>query len=156
GHRSAARAVLMIQLVPLTRAHLPALVTLAADPLIQQFTRVPASVEPWLARYEAGRGDGTREAFAIVDDSGELLGAAVAPRIGRATRTIELGYMVAAEARGRGIATAALELLVRWAFDELGALRLELLIGTDNAASRVVAERAGFTREGVLRSLHVR
>jgi RimJ/RimL family protein N-acetyltransferase len=147
-----------VALALLTRAHLPALAELARDPEVQRFTRVPTgdAVTGWLARYEAGRGNGTREAFAILDDTGAFAGAALAPRIDRDARTVELGYMVVPAFRRRGIATDALELLARWALAELGALRLELLIGTDNEASRIVARRAGFHREGVLRSLHVR
>ena len=62
------------------------------------------------------------------------------------------GYWPAAPARGRGSATRALRLLSRWAFDTLGLARLELTCGPDNTASQRVAERAGFVREGMLRS----
>jgi RimJ/RimL family protein N-acetyltransferase len=44
--------------------------------------------------------------------------------------------------------------LTDWAFEELGALRLELLIGVTNDASKRVAERSGYRFEGVLRSRH--
>jgi RimJ/RimL family protein N-acetyltransferase len=54
--------------------------------------------------------------------------------------------------RGHGAATRAVRLLARWAFDDLGIARLELTCGPDNTASQRVAERCGFTREGVLRS----
>ncbi len=64
--------------------------------------------------------------------------------------------MIIPAARGRGIATWALRELTTWALAELGSLRLELLISTDNEASRVVAQRAGYRCEGVLRSVHVR
>jgi RimJ/RimL family protein N-acetyltransferase len=43
-------------------------------------------------------------------------------------------------------------LLARWAFADLGIERLQLTCGPDNGASQRVTERAGFTREGVLRS----
>ena len=56
------------------------------------------------------------------------------------------------EARRRGIATRAVRLLARWAFDELAIARLELTCGPDNEASQRVAARCGFVREGVLRS----
>ena len=44
--------------------------------------------------------------------------------------------------------------LTEWAISELGMLRLELMIGVDNSASKKVAERCGYAFEGVLRSLH--
>jgi RimJ/RimL family protein N-acetyltransferase len=124
-----------------------------------RFTRIPEPVpvgfaRTWLERYEEGRADGSREAFAIVDFGGGFLGLAVAPEVDRETRTAELGYIVAPRARGRGVATAALGRLTEWALSELGMLRLELLIGVDNVASKKVAERCGYALEGVLRSLY--
>ena len=64
--------------------------------------------------------------------------------------------MVAPSARGRGVGTQALRLLTEWGFSDRGLLRLELLIRADNEASRIVAERASYVREGVLRSVHVK
>jgi RimJ/RimL family protein N-acetyltransferase len=66
--------------------------------------------------------------------------------------TGHIGYWLAREARGRGTVTRALVLLCRYAFDELGLARLELVTDPDNAASQRVAEKAGFRREAVLRS----
>ena len=43
-------------------------------------------------------------------------------------------------------------LVARFAFDELGAGRVQLTTELDNRGSQRVAEKAGFTREGVLRS----
>jgi RimJ/RimL family protein N-acetyltransferase len=80
----------------------------------------------------------------------------VAPRIDQVARTAELGYVLVQQARGRGVASTALRLLTQWAFSELEALRLELLISVENQASQRVAARCGYVREGVLRSLHVK
>jgi RimJ/RimL family protein N-acetyltransferase len=149
-----------VRLVIFDDRHLGPLAAMLDDPDIQRFTRVPFSPPPtfaeaWLARYRAGRADGTREAFAIEDRSdGSFLGIAVAPSIDAPARTVELGYVIAPAARGRGAATEALRLLVPWAFDGLGARRLELLISLENEASKAVARRAGFVFEGVLRGMH--
>lgn len=128
------------------------------DPDVVRFTRIPEPVPPgfartWLAAYEDARREGTREAFAIVGAGGGFLGIAVAPRIDRETRTAELGYITASAARGRGVATEALRRLTEWAFAELEMERLELLISVGNPASKRVAERVGYVREGILRSL---
>ena len=65
----------------------------------------------------------------------------------------EIGYWVGAEARGRGVATAATRLAASWAFEAVPTLeRLQLRAAVDNVASNRVAEKAGFTREGVLRA----
>jgi RimJ/RimL family protein N-acetyltransferase len=142
--------------------HLGGMDALLSDPAVLRFTRVPVPVPDgfarrWFAGYEEARLTASRELFAIVDSSGaEFLGLAMAPRIDHEERTAELGYIVAPAARGRGVATAALGLLTEWAFDRLDALRLELLISVENAASQRVAARCGYTREGVLRSLYIK
>ena len=66
------------------------------------------------------------------------------------------GYWTVAEHRGRGLTAEALDLLCRWAFQQLAVRRMELVVDATNAGSRRVAERAGFVAEGVLRqrSLH--
>jgi RimJ/RimL family protein N-acetyltransferase len=150
-----------IRLEPLAERHLDAVAALLDDPDVLHFTRVP---EPppadfprtWLARYEAGRADGSAEGFAAVDAAGAFLGLALAPAIDRAAGEVELGYVVAPASRGRGAATAILEELTAWAFESLGALRLVLIINVGNAASERVAERCGYTREGVLRSIYLK
>ena len=89
----------------------------------------------------------------MLDDDGEFLGAVMAPTIDAESRTMELGYVIAPHARGRGVASESLRLLTEWAFEQ-GAERLELLIATDNPASRRVAERCGYRLEGVMRSVY--
>ena len=148
-----------IALVPFGPEHLKALAPMLDDPDVRRHTFVPDPPQAgfarrWLDRYEAGRLDGTREGFAVVDADGTLLGLALAPRIERKAHTVELGYLVAPTARGRGIATEALRLLTDWAFQELGAERIELKIAAENPASQRVAERCGYLREGVLRSTY--
>jgi RimJ/RimL family protein N-acetyltransferase len=72
-----------------------------------------------------------------------------------AAETGRVGYWCAAHERRRGIATRALRLVCRYALDELGLARIELITDVDNVASQGVAQKAGFRREGVLRS-HLR
>jgi len=71
-------------------------------------------------------------------------------------RRCEIGYWLAPWARGRGAATRAVALLAPWALRELGLARVALHTTPDNEPSQRVAERAGFTREGVLRSYEER
>jgi RimJ/RimL family protein N-acetyltransferase len=66
---------------------------------------------------------------------------------------VEVGYWARAEARGRGVTTRALVLATTFAFEQ-GAARVQLRADVENAASRRVAEKAGFTAEGVLREVH--
>ena len=101
-----------IRLEPLSERHLDGLRDMVSDPVVLRYTRVPEPVpdgfeQKWFAMYAAGRIDGTREAFAALEGD-EFLGIGVAPSIDRDGRTVELGYIVAAHARGRGVATATL------------------------------------------------
>jgi RimJ/RimL family protein N-acetyltransferase len=56
-----------------------------------------------------------------------------------------------AGARRRGVATRAVRLLAEWARRELGLTRIEILPHHDNAASRRVAQKAGFRDTGDLK-----
>jgi len=60
----------------------------------------------------------------------------------------EIGYWVAAQARGKGVASRAVTLLRDWAAGELGLTVIELVIHEDNRLSRRVAERTGFLDTG--------
>jgi len=147
-----------MRLEPFAEAHLSLIAGLLADPETLRFTRIPEPTPPefpreWLERYETGRREGTREAFVALDDTRTFLGLALVPSIDREAREAELGYMVVPEARGRGVATEMLQELTRWAFAQ-GLERCELFIDARNPASARVAERCGYVREGLLRSVH--
>lgn len=64
----------------------------------------------------------------------------------------EVGFGCAPWARGEGLVTAALRLVCRWGFTELGLARIEWRAYLGNTASRRVAEKAGFRYEGEQRS----
>jgi RimJ/RimL family protein N-acetyltransferase len=149
-----------IRLETLAPQHLEGLAELGRDPEVQRFTYVPSPWEEgfertWLERYEQAHEEGTRAGFAIVDEeSGTFLGLAALVSLDRDGREAEAGYIVSPQARGKGIAVRALRLLTDWSLGELRLERVELRITTENAGSIRVAERAGFVREGVHRSLH--
>jgi RimJ/RimL family protein N-acetyltransferase len=127
----------------------PAIVAACQDPDIPRWTSVPAPYTESDAR--AWLESGEEESFAVVDrSSGGLLGSIGVRFLGDGIA--EVGYWVANEARGRGVATRALVLVAAWVFDDHGVRRLQLRADTENAASQRVAEKAGFVREGVLRS----
>ena len=146
-----------IRLVPLALAHKRAIAVLIEDDDVVTYTRIPTRPPPdyaagWVARYEEGWQDGSRAGFAIESHDGEFLGLGMFVRLEPEGRQGEIGYVVGPAARGRGVATRALRLLTAWGFAQLGLERIELWIDTANAGSERVAERAGYLREGVLRS----
>jgi RimJ/RimL family protein N-acetyltransferase len=138
------------------------------DPDIPRFTRIKSpytradavsfvelAVEHW-RDCEPSRADRTTAtpglSFAIADGSTDQLLGCIGVHPREQAEVAEIGYWVVRDARRRGIATRAVKLASPWAFRELDLQRLELLTRTDNVASQGVAERAGFTREGLLRS----
>jgi len=100
--------------------------------------------------YIAGIGE---QAYAVTDaESGRVLGS-IGLRWNDAHDVAEVGYWLREDARGRGTATRALALVSTVAFEQ-GAARVQLRAAVGNTASRRVAEKVGFTLEGVLRSAH--
>lgn len=99
-----------------------------------------------------------REGFALLmlarDESGgegDVVGATGLHDVDWAVRRFEIGYWCRSGFTGRGYATEAVRAVTRFAFDRLQARRVEIRMDAGNERSRRVAERAGFTFEGVLR-----
>lgn len=66
---------------------------------------------------------------------------------------MNLGYWVRTGFQSCGIAHTATELLAKTAFEDLDLNRIEIAAAIENIASHKTAEKAGATREGVLRQL---
>jgi RimJ/RimL family protein N-acetyltransferase len=82
-----------------------------------------------------------------------LIGSCQLNEIDGHHRTCELQIRIGdASDRGQGYGTEAVELLLRHAFDDLGLERVGLHVFDGNAAAIRAYERAGFRREGLLRS----
>ena len=87
-----------------------------------------------------------------IEAAGRFCGAVGLNRAAWASGRVEIGYWVAPWARRQGYAVEATGAVAAYAFAK-GLYRVELLAATGNIASQRVAERAGFTREGVLRQV---
>ncbi|MBA3341088.1 MAG: GNAT family N-acetyltransferase [Gemmatimonadaceae bacterium] len=55
------------------------------------------------------------------------------------------------DAWGRGVATEAIRVATRFAFERLGLHRVQAVVYADNSGSATALERAGYAREGVAR-----
>jgi len=84
--------------------------------------------------------------------SGELVGGSGFPRLDWSVPKFEIGYWCRTDSTGRGYIAEAVRRLCVYAFEELGAARVELSIDDRNVRSIGVAERLGFRQEGLLRS----
>jgi RimJ/RimL family protein N-acetyltransferase len=116
--------------------------------------RTLADARERVGRSERERADRPvlRWAVAEGDAAGPMLGE-VSIDLSMADLGIGLvGWWLLPAGRGRGLASRAVRLLARYAFTELGLARLEAGIATGNTASLAVAERAGWAREGIMRS----
>jgi RimJ/RimL family protein N-acetyltransferase len=92
-------------------------------------------------------------ALAAVDSATDaIVGGATLHHLDSERKIVEIGYFVLPAARGRGIATTIARTLAEHAFS-LGIERVAAYVNVGNTASERVLERAGFTREGVVRSM---
>jgi ribosomal-protein-alanine N-acetyltransferase len=101
-------------------------------------------------RLERQLADGTHP-FAILD-GGAIAGTInVFHIIRESLQSCTIGYWIDRARNGRGLATAAVEDAVAYAFGELALHRVEAATLVDNVASQRVLEKAGFERIGVAR-----
>jgi len=90
-------------------------------------------------------------AFAIVaaDEGERIIGRVALANVVRGPwQNATLGYWIAQDALGRGHATRAVRLALRFAFEHAGLHRVQPAIMPRNARSRRVVEKVGFRREG--------
>jgi len=125
-----------------------------SDPEIQRFTSEPAdlTVERATASISAVAANPELLCWAITAaGTDELLGNA-----GVHASTGEMYYWVAAPARGRGVATAAVRLMTAYCFHNCDIPELSLLVRPGNNASIRVAEKSGFANPSTTELAEVR
>jgi RimJ/RimL family protein N-acetyltransferase len=141
---------------PKRQEDLDAITAACQDPEIPRWTLVPspytrADAEAYFDHSaEAAAAGRAINVLAVDAQDDRLLGSFGLMELDREPGYGEIGYWVAAEARGRGVATRAVRLLADWAREELRLTRIEVLPHKDNLPSRRVAEKAGFVDTGEL------
>ena len=125
--------------------------------LVQQFVSV-AAVNDWIAEARRAQAAGSEVAFATVRRSdGRVVGSTRYLEIRRAHRALEIGWTwLAPEAQRTPINTEAKYLMLRHAFEALGAVRMQLKTDARNEKSRRAILRLGATEEGTLRKYQTR
>ena len=124
--------------------------------IVKWFDLHRRSPRDYLAAKREAWSEGTGASFAICDATrpDTCLGQVFIERDedGRGS----VGYWLVEEGRGKGRAARAVRLVASWALREMRLGRLQLHTDPENVASQRVAERAGFTREGVFRAYNDR
>jgi RimJ/RimL family protein N-acetyltransferase len=147
-----------VALRPLGEIDVPAIVESCSDPRTQHWLgRMPrpygeADARHWLELVTEKSSLGQGVWWAVVDpDDDTFLASVSLPRLGHGEG--EIGYWAHPAARGRGVMSEAVSLVVRHAFDPpasggLGLHRLTLHAAAGNEASQQVARVNGFHEYG--------
>ncbi len=144
----------VVRLEPLRREHAEGLFQASLDADI--WTYMPfdpsQSIQSLMGWIEAAESQG-QLAFAIRDvQTGELLGSTRYLNISHENHGLEIGWTwLAAPARRTAVNTECKYLLLRHAFESLGAIRVALKTDSRNLRSQRAIERIGAVREGILR-----
>lgn len=114
-----------------------------------------ADGEAWLERMKGYRKRGDGLQLTIEDKATKTaIGIMLVFHFNEGTGSGEVGYMLAKEHWGKGLAKEALIAFVDFCFDTLKLKRLEAQLDPRNIASAKVLERAGFKQEGHQRRNH--
>lgn len=113
-------------------------------------TRSAKDIEAFRTRTLAQEREGTG-LTRIIEHAAATSGIVAFNHIDLFNRRAELGYWVDRTIEGRGVCRQACSALIRHAFDELDMNRISIAAAVENRRSRALAERLGFTQEGVRR-----
>ena len=147
-----------VRLEPLTTAHEPALLAAAQDERIWRYTihdpRTPESMHAYVASALADQERGEALPFAVHHrEAARIIGATRFHSISAANRGVEIGFTwYSPEFWRTRVNTESKYLMLRYAFDVLGCIRVELKTDGRNDRSRAAILRLGAREEGTLRA----
>ncbi|MGH7776128.1 MAG: GNAT family N-acetyltransferase [Candidatus Dormibacterales bacterium] len=149
-----------VRLEPLEEGHLEGLVEAAAWPRIWAWMPVDlrsrAALEAWLGEALAAREAGTEVPFAVVVE-GRVGGSTRYLDVRRSPRAVEIGWTWYSPPHwGTDVNPRSKLLLLRRAFEEWGAVRVQLKTDGENLRSQAAIRKLGALPEGVLRNHRVR
>ncbi|MFC8587064.1 GNAT family N-acetyltransferase [Streptomyces sp. NPDC057217] len=145
-----------LELRPWRFSDADALTAAARDPDIHLWSRLsvetPEDARRRIARMHERRRAELSAIWAVARPGGEALGLAGWGDVDLAGGSAEIVYWLLPAARGAGVAVEAVKRLSAWALDDLGLHRLRLCHSVANPASCRVADKAGYSLEGTMRS----
>ena len=152
-----------VRLEPLSADHAPALFKAAQTEEIWRWLAIPmfpsvAAVEAWITDALKEQAGGGSVVFATVRASdGVVVGSTRFLDIRRPHRALEIGWTwLAREAQRTAVNTEAKFLMLQHAFENLGAVRVQLKTDERNEKSRKAIGRLGAVFEGILRNYQTR
>lgn len=128
--------------------------TWAQDPEVTRYLawrphRTLEETEAYLEACDAAWREGRAYVWVIREKSTAALVGSIAARAG--AHGIDLGYLLARKAWGRGLMAEAVEEVAKWALAQTDVFRVWATCDVENPASARVLEKAGFELEGTLR-----
>lgn len=130
------------------------------DPLIPRFTTVPSPYTLTHAKFfieeqEPARFASKSELLFVITHGYEgeenFCGLISFHSVSLGNHAAEIGYWIAAPARGKGIGSAAARMITEYGFQTMGFKRIEALVDTDNEASKALLRSVGYELEGITR-----
>jgi len=151
-----------VRLEPLTEAHVPGLAAVGCDDRIWRtmrygWIRTEEDMRRWVRHLIEYQAAGTDLPFAVIHIvSGAVAGATRYMEIRPEQRGLEIGGTWYGLAYQRtGVNTESKYLLLRHAFEKLGAIRVQFKADARNERSCRAIERIGARREGILRNHYI-
>ncbi len=148
-----------VRLEPLSEAHIPGLIEAGRDESIWKYMlygnlSVPENMAAWVRAMLGKQAAGTDLPFAVVHlASGRVAGATRYMEMRPPHRALEIGgTWYAPEFQRTAVNTECKYLLLAYAFETLGCIRVQFKADARNERSIRAIERLGAVREGVLRS----
>jgi RimJ/RimL family protein N-acetyltransferase len=112
--------------------------------------------EAWVRERIASADQRAAFTLAITADGSDAFRGVVAVHaVERDHGRAEVGFWLAPKGRGTGLGTRAVSLVIGWLFEQQGMRRIEMTTTPENGGALVLAQRLGFTQEGVLRQRDV-
>jgi RimJ/RimL family protein N-acetyltransferase len=152
-----------VRLEPLQPGHAAGIFAASRDPeiwrwmLIEQF-KTETEAEKWIEAAIAAMAAGSEVGWATVRQAdGRVVGSTRFLDLRRPNRGLEIGWTwIDPQAQRTGVNTEAKFLMLRHAFEDLGAIRVQLKTDERNLRSRTAIARLGASFEGILRKYQAR
>ena len=152
----------LVRLEPLTLEHAPGLLAVGNEESIWRYFSVAApsnltEATQWIEVRLGDQAAGQRIPLAVISlADGQFAGSTGYAAISRQHHTIEIASWYGLDYQRTGVNTECKFLLLRYAFEELGAVRVGLNVDVTNTRSRRAVERIGAVQEGIIRKQRIR